>query len=416
MRVRSAAALLALLLLIGGAGYYFLRVKPLYNLMKQGLDIKGGVRLVLEGVDTPEAKVTRDAMQRAMDVIEYRVNKLGVSEPNIQLEGDRRIIVELADVPNVEQARQVIGKTALLKFVDPDGNTVLTGKDLVKAQVIQTGQGRTEFGVSLELSPEGTKKFADATTKFVGRQIAIYLDEDVISAPVVNEPIPSGRAQITGNFTAESAKQLADLLNGGALPVKLNIIENRTVSATLGRTALALSLRAGLIGLGLVAAYMVLFYRVPGLLADFALVLYLLLTLGVLYGIGAVLTLPGIAGIVLSLGMAVDANVLIFERVKDELRRGTGLRSAIDAGFKRAFSAILDSNVTTVVAAAVLYWLGTGPIRGFGLTLGLGVLISMFTAITFSRWLLKLAVGTGWFGPKTLFGAHGMTIQREVTA
>lgn len=412
MRVRSAATLLALLLLIGAAAYYFLGVKPLYNLMKQGLDIKGGVRLVFQGVDTPEARVTRDAMLRALDVIEYRANKLGVSEPNIQLEGDRRIIVELADVRDTEQARQVIGKTALLRFVGPDEKTIVTGKDLVRAQAVQSPRGG--YAVALEFTAEGAKKFGDATTRFQGQVIRVYLDEDVISAATVREPILNGRAEISRDspgFTVEEAGQLANLLNGGALPVKLEIIENRTVSATLGTTALRLSLRAGLIGLALVAVYMVLFYRVPGLLADVALVLYLLLTLGSLYAIGAVLTLPGVAGIILSLGMAVDANVLIFERIKDELRRGTGLRTAIDAGFRRAFSAIFDSNVTTVVAAAVLYWLGTGPIKGFGLTLGLGVLLSMFTAITFSRWLLRLAVDTGWFSIRALF-----PVRQEVTA
>lgn len=393
--MRAAALLLALLLLIGGAGYYFTAIKPIDSMMKKGLDIKGGVRLVLEGRDTPEAKVTREAMEQALKVIEFRVNKLGVSEPNIQLEGANRIIVELAGVENTEQARRDIGTTAQLKFVDPDGNVVLTGQDVADAQAFQNTQSGG-FGVSLDLKGEGPKKFAEATAKHLNKQIAILLDDQVISAPVVQSVIDSGKAQITGSFTAEEAQRLANLIKGGALPVKLEIIENRAVSATLGQDSFARSVRAGAVGALLVALFMLLRYRIPGAVAVVALCVYLGLTIASIIALGAVLTLPGIAGIILSVGMAVDANVLIFERIREELRKGSGLRTGIDAGFRNAFSAVIDSNVTTILAALILYWLGTGPVKGFGLTLAIGVAISMFTAITLTRWILKLVVATGW--------------------
>lgn len=399
--MRAAAALLALLLLIGGASYYFTAVRPIDGMIKKGLDIKGGVRLVLEGRDTPEAKVTKEAMTQALKVIEFRVNKLGVSEPNIQLEGNNRIIVELADVANTEEARKTIGTTAQLKFVDPDGQVVLTGSDVADAQAFQNTQAGG-FGVSLDLKGEGPKKFADATAKYLGRQIAIQLDDQVISAPVVQSVIDSGKAQITGNFTAAEAQRLANLIKGGALPVRLEIIENRTVSATLGTDSFQKSVKAGLIGALLVGLFMLLRYRIPGFIAVIALVVYMWLTIATIVALSAVLTLPGIAGIILSVGMAVDANVLIFERIREELRKGAGLRTGVDGGFRHAYSAVIDSNVTTILAALILYWLGSGPVKGFGLTLGIGVAISMFTAITLTRWLIKLLIATGWVG-KTAF-------------
>lgn len=409
--VRARAALLALLILIGGASYLFTDLYPLTDYIKKGLDIEGGVRLVLQGEPTPETAVTPEAMRHAMSVIENRVNALGVSEPTIQLEGDDRIIVELAAVADTEKAREMVGKTAVLRFIGPAGqDVVLTGDDVDKAQAIQdpvTGG----FAVSLSLKSEGALKFEEATRKYIGQPIYILLDDQIISAPVVQNVIAGGQAQITGQFTAEEAQELADLINGGALPIKLNIIENRSVSPTLGRDAFNKSLMAGGAGLAIVLLFMIVFYRVPGFLADLALMVYLFLTVGVLVALNAVLTLPGIAGIVLSLGMAVDANIIIFERIKDELRKGAGLKTGIDAGFSRAFTAVLDANVTTIVAALILYYFGTGSIKGFGLTLGIGVAVSLFTAVTLSRWFIKLAVGTGWFNKRSLFG-----IREEVRA
>jgi len=279
---------------------------------------------------------------------------------------------------------------------------VLTGKDVEKAGVSTDQYGN--FVVTLKLKGEGPDKFYEATAKWVGSPIYIMLDDDVISNPVVRQPIPGGEATIEGNFTAEEAGQLAALINGGALPIKLVEVEARMVSATLGADSIAKSLRAGAIGMIAVLLVMVLLYRVPGFLADIALGVYAILNMIVQLMINNVFTLPGIAGVLLGIAMAVDGNVIIFERIKEELRKGKGLRSGIDAGFHRAYVTVLDSQVTTAIAAAILLWLGTGPVRGFAVTLLVGTILSMFTAITFTRWLVLLTVNTGWFNKRTLFG------------
>lgn len=400
--MRAASILVALVLALASIAYYFTAIDPISNHMKLGLDLKGGVHMKLKGVDSELGNATPEAIEKAKAVIENRVNKLGVSEPVIQIDGKNRIVVEIADVQDTDKAQEIIGKTAVLKFVDPEGNTVIDGRDIEKAGVSTNGE-MGGFMVTLNLKGEGPKKFGDATTKFVNQQIAILLDEDVISAPTVQGPILNGEAVITGNFTAEEAKQLSDLINGGALPVKLVLEESRIVTATLGADSLAKSGKAGIIGMVAVVVFMLLLYRVPGLMANIALSVYAMLTIGFLISINAVFTLPGIAGLLLSIGMAVDANVIIFERIKEELRNGKGLRSGIDAGFSRAFAAVIDSNVTTILAGLILWQFGTGPVKGFALTLVVGVVISLFTAITLSRWLVKLCVATGWFG-KNLFG------------
>lgn len=398
---RAAWTLLAVVILIAGVGYYFTGVAPIQKQMKLGLDLKGGVHMVLEGVDSEVGKVTPDAIEKAKAVVENRVNKLGVSEPVVQTDGNRRIIIEIADVQDTEKAKEIVGKTAVLQFVGPDGNVVLDGNDVEKADVgSQTGN---DFVVSLKLKGEGPKKFSDATTKFVGQQIAIKLDEDVISAPRVDEPITNGEAVIHGNFDAKGAKELADLINGGALPIKLELKENRVVSATLGGDSLAKSAKAGIVGLAAVLLFMLLVYRIPGLVANTALVIYAMLTLGVLVALDAVFTLPGMAGLLLSMGMAVDGNIIIFERIKEELRKGKGLRSGIDAGFHHAYAAIIDGQVTTALAGVVLWYLGTGAIKGFAITLIVGVLLSIFTSVTVTRWLINLLVDTGRFD-RRLFG------------
>lgn len=400
MRARAVAILMVLVLLIAGTGYVFSAVIPIKNYMKLGLDLKGGVHMVLQGVDSEVGKVTPDTLETAKAVIENRVNKSGLSEPVVQTDiANKRIIVEIANEQDTEKAKEIIGKTAVLTFVGPDGVSVLEGKDIEKATVDpQSGQG---YGVSLQLKGDGPKKFADATTKFKDQQITIKLDDLVISSPVVNDPITNGQAIITGNFTVDSAKQLADLINGGALPIKLELTENRVVSATLGADSLAKSAKAGLIGLGIVVLFMLVIYRIPGLLATLALAIYIMLTLGVLMGMKAVFTLPGLAGILLSIGMAVDGNIIIFERIKEELHKGKGLRSGIDAGFHRALAAIVDGQVTTALAGGVLYFLGSPSIKGFAITLVVGVMLSIFTSVTLSRWLINLTMSTGWFTKRT---------------
>lgn len=380
-----------------------LSVKPLSSSIKQGLDLQGGTHVVLEAVDTPEAKVDDDAVQRVVKILERRINELGLTEPIIQRQGERRIIVELPGVKDPEKAIEILGKTALLEFVDETGVTVLTGKDLKDAQA-QASQG-TRPEVAIEFTPEGTKAFADLTTKNVGRRIAILLDKQVLTAPTVNEPIPGGKAVITGSQNIEEAQRLAILLRSGALPVKVDVMETRTVGPTLGQDSKDKSVKAFAIGIAAIVLFMLLYYRLAGLVANMALVAYVLLLLGALAGLNATLTLPGIAGIILSMGMAVDANVLIFERFKEEHRNGKTMRAAMEAGFSRAFTTILDANVTTLIAAAVLFYFGTGPVKGFAITLALGIIISMFTAITLTRYTLRVLINTNLVKNAKLYGA-----------
>ena len=377
---------------------------PFYKLVKQGLDLKGGVHVVLEAVDTPEAPVTPDRVKQAMAIIENRVNAFGVAEPVIQQQGGRRIIVELAGIADPDEAVRNLIKTAYLEFKTEDGVTVLTGRQLknaVESKDPQSGQVQ----VNLEFEPDGAKTFAEVTAANVGRRIAILLDGRVLQAPVVKEPIPNGRAQITGYESLEEAHNIAILLRSGALPVKLEVMEKRTVGPSLGADSLNKSIVAGMAGLAAILIFMAVYYRVPGLVADLALVIYALLVFMIFAALHVTMTLPGIAGFLLSLGMAVDANVIIFERLREELWSGKTLRSAIDTGFKRAFVAIFDANVTTLIAAAVLYYFGTGPVKGFAVTLSIGILCSMFTAITMTRWMLHLLAGSNLVRNVKLYGA-----------
>ncbi len=409
--------------------------------MSLGLDLQGGVLLVLEGQDTQTTKATREAVDAAMRVIERRIDQLGVVEPTIQRQGDKRIIVELPGIQDPNRAINLIGKTALLEFVDtgsqrlPEGarwsadsktvtlpgpsqpgqpgqpgpsqtipvekKVIVTGADLDSAQAgfDQSLAGAGRGVVNFRFKGKGAKTFEEFTGAHVGQYLTIILDNEVISSPVIQSRITGGQGQISGNFTIDSARDLAVLLRGGSLPVPVEVIENRTVGPELGRDAIDASLHASRIAIIMVTLFMVLYYGLPGLLADVALILYLVVVLALLTGLGATLTLPGIAGIVLSVGMAVDANVIIFEKLKEELRGGKNLRVAITAGWNRAMSAIIDSNVTTLIAAAILFFLGSGPIRGFAVTLTVGVLVSMYTAIIVTRMLVDGATAVG-LGPQ----------------
>ena len=385
-------------------------VQPLANSIRQGLDLQGGTHVVLEAEDTDIAKVNDDAMNRVVTIMEKRVNALGLTEPIIQREGERRVIIELPGVKDPDAAIKTIGKTAMLEFKDEEGNTVLTGTDLKDAQA-STNQQNGQNVVNLEFTDEGAKKFADLTTKNVGRTISILLDGEVLTAPNVREPILGGKAEISGQRNLEEAQNLAVVLRSGALPVKVNIIETRTVGPSLGQDSKDKSALAFAIGLGAVLVFMILFYRLSGFIADIALMAYTMLLLGALYLLDATLTLPGVAGIILSIGMAVDANVLIFEHFKEEYRiQGKTLRLSMDAGFKRAFTTIFDSNITTIIAAGVLFFLGTGTIRGFAITLGLGTLLSMFTAITLTQYMLKLLIASKITENPSAYGANGFML------
>lgn len=389
---------------------FFFLVQPLAGSIRQGLDLQGGTHVVLEAVDTAQAQVNDDAMNRVVAIMEKRVNSLGLTEPIIQREGEWRVIIELPGIKDPDAAIRTIGKTAMLEFRDEEGNTVLTGTDLKDAQAStnpQTGQNV----VNLEFSDEGAQKFADLTMKNVGRTIAILLDGEVLTAPNVREPILGGRAEITGQKTLEEAQNLAVVLRSGALPVKVEIIETRTVGPTLGQDSKDKSQFAFVVGLGAVVLFMIFFYHLSGFIADVALMAYTVMLLGILYLMDATLTLPGVAGIILSIGMAVDANVLIFEHFKEEYQvNRKSLRLAMDAGFKRAFTTIFDSNVTTLIAAGVLFFLGTGTIRGFAITLGVGTILSMFTAITLTQYLLKLMINSKLSENPSLYGANGFML------
>ena len=387
-------------LIVVVCGYF---ITPLALSVKQGLDLQGGTHVVLEAVDTPEAKVDEDAVKRVVKVIEKRVNELGLTEPIIQRQGERRIIVELPGVKDPEKAIEMLGKTALLEFMDENGVTHLTGKDLKDARA-QIDQARQNL-ISLEFSSEGGKIFGELTTKNVGKHIKITLDKIELTNPVVNEPILGGKAVITGTRTIEEAERLAILLRSGSLPVKVDILETRTVGPTLGDDSKDKSKIAFVAGTVCVILFMLLFYRLSGFVATVALFLYLFLLLVSLKMLNATLTLPGVAGIILSMGMAVDANVLIFERFKEEFRNGKTLRASMDAGFTRAFATIVDCNFTTFSVAVVLFFLGSGPIKGFAVTLGLGIILSMFTAITVTKLLLKMLMNASSTKSGKFFGA-----------
>ena len=381
---------------------------------KLGLDLVGGSRLVLEASPANNAQVTPDMMSSLQFAIENRVNKLGVAETVVQRIGDKRLVVEIPDVSDLNQAKAYIGETAELDFRKPvikDGAEIwvptgLTGKDLTKAN-LSTNSQNGQWVVDLEFNGSGTKKFADLTRQMVGQQMAIFFNGDLQSAPVIREPITGGRAKISGGdngFAYDEAKTMVDLLNAGALPVPAKIIEENTVGPTLGADSIAKSKMAGALGLGLVMIFMVLYYRAPGLIADIALVLYGIFLFAIFKAVPVTLTLAGIAGFILSIGMAVDANILIFERTKEELRAGRTLFTAINSGFDRAFTSIFDSNMTTIITCAILYFLGTSIVKGFALTLAIGVIVSMFSAITITKNFMHLAFGTGNLKNPAMFG------------
>lgn len=398
-----------------------------------GLDLQGGTRLVLEGQETAKIKISDDAMSGVVAVVRNRIDALGVTEPSIQRKGKDQVIVELPGIKDPERAIKLIGDTALLEFVEAewspgDSRTISPEKlkefygtearlDAVKEirngrveserpiilrKAVLTGAdlkgawpGLDSYGnpvVDIEFNAHGAQIFSEVTSRSVNKPIAIILDNKIISAPNVREPIPSGKAQISGNFSAEEVQDLVIKLKAGALPIPVRLIETRIVGPSLGRDSIDRSKVAGILGFIIIIAFMVLYYRLPGFIANIALVIYVPLTLAGLSIFHATLTLPGIAGFLLSIGMAVDANVIIFERLKEELRLEKTIKASFDAAFQRAFSAILDSNVTTVIAALTLFFVGTGTIKGFAVTLTVGIAASMFTALTLTHMMMDMLV------------------------
>lgn len=380
--------------------------------IKQGLDLQGGTHILLRAdMEEINPEDRSDAIESAKNIIARRVDLFGVNEPVIQtsvFEEEYRIIVELPGVSEVEQALELIGQTAQLDFreLPPEATeaatifdympTGLTGKHLSRAMVQFGPTGEAE--VALQFNDEGAELFAEITGRNVGRTVAIFLDElPIMNPPTVNQQITGGQAVITGGFTLDEAKNLSIQLNAGALPVPIEVIEQKNIGASLGEESIQMSLRAGLVGLSMVMLFMALYYGRLGLLADIALVIYALFTLALYKLIPVTLTLPGLAGFILSVGMAVDSNILIFERMKEELRAGKPWKTAMELGFGRAWDSIKDANVATLTTAFILFnpfdwpFLNTsGMVRGFALTLSLGILISLFTGIIVTRTLMRL--------------------------
>ncbi|KUO74022.1 MAG: preprotein translocase subunit SecD [Desulfosporosinus sp. BRH_c37] len=405
MRRGNIIKLAALVLLVVAA--VALSIKPLVDPAKGiplGLDLRGGVHLVLQAEPNKNgAPITNDDMDKAKAIIAKRVNDLGVSEPIVQTDYiKKRIVIDLAGVTDPDKAVDILKTTAKLTFRDPQGNVVIQGDDLKDAK---GGQGQQSgYVVNLTFSSDGAKKFADLTTKLIGQRLGVYLDDKLLTNPTVNTPILNGQAEITGYATLEEAANHAVLMRSGSLPVSMSIAEKRQVGASLGVDSLHRSIRAGIYGLIFIYLFMLVFYRLPGVVADFSLIVYGLIVLWVFWMFRVVLTLPGIAGFILSIGMAVDFNIIIYERVKEEIRAGKSLRAGVESGFSRAFITVIDAHVTTFIAAMTLYTFGTGSIKGFAMTLGIGIIASLFTAITFTRLVLRLTVGispkmnTTWFG------------------
>jgi len=363
--------------------------QPVLKNINLGLDLRGGLRVILEAQEKEGQTVTQDTITKAVGILRNRVDSLGVKETALYPQGDKRVVVEIAGEEDPEAAVDILKNTAQLEFWDEQGNVLVTGESLKNAEA-RVDSNTQEAQVLLEFDKEGGKLFGAATSANVGKPLFIVIDNEVISAPTVDEPINDGNAVIRGNFTAKEAQDLAVLLRSGALPVTFNVMEKRSIGPTLGSDSLDKSIKAGIIGLIAVLIFMLGYYRLPGLVADLSLVIYAAIVLGVMSLLGAVLTLPGIAGFALSIGMAVDANIIIYERIKEELRFGKTLKAAIEAGFKRAFWTIFDANITTLITAMVLMYFGTGPVKGFAVTLSIGILASLAVALTFTRYVLVL--------------------------
>jgi preprotein translocase subunit SecD len=411
--------IIAVLFILAGAliGYFdvlhFLNPDSIFSKnFKLGLDLQGGVSLVYKAdVSQIDASGVSDAMNGLKDVLERRVNLFGVTEPLVQVQQvgllktassrEQRLIVELPGVTDVNQAIKMIGETPFLEFrtlspnatsteTDPQKlfiQTQLTGRYLKRA-TLNFDNTTSEPIVSLEFNDEGAKIFAQLTKANIGKPIAIFLDGAPISIPNVQEEIPNGQAQISGQFTTKEAQTLVQRLNSGALPVPITLISQENIGPTLGQNVLTKGIQAGIYGLILVALFLIIWYRLPGLIAVLALSIYTVIMLALFKLIPVTVTAAGIAGFILSIGMAVDANILIFERMKEERRTGKALAAAVSEGFDRAWLSIRDSNVSSIITSIILFWMGTSMVKGFALTLGLGVLVSMFSAITITRTFL----------------------------
>ncbi|CAM3509601.1 protein translocase subunit SecD [Marinicrinis lubricantis] len=384
-----------------------------------GLDLKGGFEILYEVKPLEEGQViTKDTLRETAYSLERRANVTKVAEPEILPEGTDRIRVRLAGVEDQEQVRDIMKKPAVLTFrsnVGCEDPTDFCTVEL-KGSDFKEGGASREFDpttnqpiVSIEL--KDASKFYDVTQKLTGNVLAIYLDEEQLSIPAVNYPIGGGQATITGNFTNAEAEELAGIINSGSLPVQLEEIYTQSVGATLGQLSLEQTIRAGIMGTAVILLFMLAIYRVPGIIASITLITYIWMLLLVFYWMNATLTLPGIAALVLGIGMAVDANIITYERIREEMRSGKSMLSSLRAGSKNSWSTIFDANVTTILAGIVLYFMGTGAIQGFAITLIFSILVSILTNVFFSRWLLYLLIKSGWLKKPSSFGVKEAEIR-----
>lgn len=378
--------------------------------VNQGLDLRGGVSVLYEADTDATGHELDRQIDQVIEIFRMRVDGMGLTEPQIAREGDKRVRVEIPGLEDTQDAISMIGSTAKLEFIDPDGNIVITGEDVKDAGV---AMHENRPLVILELHPEGAEAFSDATRRLSAlpmssdgsnKILRIVLDGEEISAPMVNQHISNGEASITGSSSVTEASELANLIRAGALPVDLNEVESEVVTARLGEEALSSSIKAAIIGISILLIFMLVFYRLSGLVANLALLLYIFIVFSIIIFLNATLTLPGIAALLLSVGMAVDANVIIFERFKEELAEGKSIRASVDAGFKRALTTILDANITTFIAGVILYQFGTGPVRGFAVLLMIGIISSLFTSLVVTKFLLKLIIKANISKNPKIFG------------
>lgn len=402
LRARALVSLVAIIVVVAvcaylglcgfGKGTMINYLKPWGDAISLGLDLRGGVYTVYQAENNGDPDFDTK-MKSTVSILTSRLTRQGFTEATVTRQGSDRIRVEIPNVSDPNQILTIIGTPAQLYFVDESGNNLMEGAMVKNAQAAQDQDGKP--CIAFELTDEGAKIFAEATAANLGKTISITLDGETISRATVNTVIAGGKGEITGNFTADEAKNLATLILSGALPLNLTQLEVSAISATLGVEALDRAIQAGIIGVALVMLFMLFRYRLCGLVADIALTIYIMIVVLLLALTGAQLTLPGVAGIILGIGMAVDANVVIFERIREEVKNGRPIGSAVRKGFSNALSAIIDSNVTTIIAAVVLYAFGTGSVRGFALTLGIGVATSLVTAVFVTHKLLDIFADLG---------------------
>ncbi|MGL5615482.1 MAG: protein translocase subunit SecD [Sarcina sp.] len=380
-------------------GYQF---KPFEQVITKGLDLQGGVSVVME-IQKPD--VTTQELDRVKNLLALRVNKVGVAETVVTTEGSNKIRIDIPGKYDSNNIVNTLSQTGNLDFIAPNGSVILTGKDVEKATAyIQQENGQPVVG--LKFNETGKTAFANATKEYVGQSIKIQMDGETLTDPTVQNPILNGEAVITGMSSMQEADRIAGIINAGALPVPVKEVSVQTIGAQLGANALPNAMKAGAVGIAIIFLFLIVFYRVPGVAASLALLGYILLVLYTFIAVKVTLTLPGIAAFLLTVGMAVDSNVLIFERTKEELRLGRPVRAAIKSGFSNAMSSIIDSNITTIIAGLVLYFLGSGPVKGFAITLLIGIIMSLFTSIVVTRFFMNVLFGVGVMGKPSLFGVN----------